>query len=127
MLQRTDNDLWTIPTGGVKVNEMITAGGVRECREETGVRIEITGSVGVFFDPGHVIAYSRGGKVVEVRQPVNRLPARPPDRRHLFPAPDEARQVRWVDPDELADLLVHPAIRVRIEHALNHPGTPLVR
>jgi 8-oxo-dGTP pyrophosphatase MutT (NUDIX family) len=36
MLQRTDNDLWTIPTGGLKTGETIRECGVRECHEETG-------------------------------------------------------------------------------------------
>jgi 8-oxo-dGTP pyrophosphatase MutT (NUDIX family) len=38
MLQRTDNDLWTIPTGGLKTNETITECGIRECHEETECR-----------------------------------------------------------------------------------------
>ena len=31
MLRRTDNGLWTIPTGGLKKNETISACGIREC------------------------------------------------------------------------------------------------
>jgi ADP-ribose pyrophosphatase YjhB (NUDIX family) len=68
--RRTDNELWTIPTGGLKIGETMTQCAIRECEEETGVRIENTGLVGVFSDPGHVIAYRRGGKLTEVRQPV---------------------------------------------------------
>jgi ADP-ribose pyrophosphatase YjhB (NUDIX family) len=127
MLQRTDNDLWTIPTGGLKTNETITQCGIRECREETGLDIEITGLVGVFSDPGHVIAYSRGGEINEVRQPVNVCLHARPTRGNLTPAPDEARQVAWVEPETLPVLDVHPAIRVRIEHALTNPDTPLVQ
>jgi ADP-ribose pyrophosphatase YjhB (NUDIX family) len=48
-------------------DETLTKCAVRGCREETGLEVEITGLVGVFSDPGHVIA-SAGG---EVRQPVN--------------------------------------------------------
>ena len=69
MLRRTDNGLWTLPTGGLKKSETISACGIRECREETGIDIEITGMVGVFSDPGHVVAYHRHGAVTEVRQP----------------------------------------------------------
>lgn len=45
MLQRTDDDLWAIPTGGLKTGETITGCGIRECREETGIDIEIAGLV----------------------------------------------------------------------------------
>lgn len=127
MLQRTDNDLWTIPTGGLKGGETITSCGIRECREETGLDIEITGLVGVFSDPDHVIAYIRGGKTVEVRQPVNVCLHARPIGGTLTPDPDEAIQVTWVAPDDLAELAIHPAIRGRIDHALTHPDIPLVQ
>lgn len=127
LLQRTDNDLWTIPTGGLKTHETITACGVRECREETGILVEITGLVGVFSDPGHVIAYSRRGTVVEVRQPVNVCLHARPISGTLTPAPDEAQQVRWVSPEDIGSLPIHPAIRSRLQHALDHPEAPLVQ
>lgn len=127
MLQRTDNDLWTIPTGGLKTDETITACGIRECFEETGIQIEVTGLVGVFSDPGHVIAYSRGDTITEVRQPVNVCLHARPVAGTLTPAPDEARQVAWIDPHRLGTLPIHPAIQVRIEHALTSPDDPLVQ
>jgi ADP-ribose pyrophosphatase YjhB (NUDIX family) len=46
---------------------MIAAAVVREVVEETGVTVEITGLVGIYSDPRHVIAYSDG----EVRQQFN--------------------------------------------------------
>lgn len=127
MLQRTDNDLWTIPTGALKTNETITECGIRECREETGIHVEVTGLVGVFSDPGHLIAYSRHGKVVEVRQPVNICLHARPTAGTLTPAPDEAQQVAWVSPEDLHAQPIHPAIRTRIQHALDHPDTPLIQ
>lgn len=127
MLQRTDNDLWTIPTGGLKTNETITNCAIRECREETGIDIEVTGLVGVFSDPGHVIAYSRSSKVTEVRQPVNVCLHARPLSATIIPSPDEAQQVMWIHPSELPGLPIHAAIRTRINHALNHPDRPLVQ
>lgn len=118
LLRRTDNDLWTIPTGGLKKNETIRECGVRECREETGLDIEITGLVGVFTTPDHVIVYMHGDKIDEVRQPVNIcLHARPIGGR-MTPT-DEASQVRWVPPSELAVYDIHPALRRRIDHGLS--------
>ena len=115
LIQRTDNNLWTIPTGGLKKNETIPECGVRECREETGVDIAVIGLVGVFSDPNHRIAYADG----EVRQPVNIcLRARPTGGQAT--ATDEASQVRWVDPADLDDYEIHPAIRARITHGLTY-------
>jgi ADP-ribose pyrophosphatase YjhB (NUDIX family) len=51
LLQRPDNDLWTIPTGAVNRGETVAEAAVRECREETGLQVEITGLVGVFSTP----------------------------------------------------------------------------
>lgn len=127
MLQRTDNDLWTIPTGGLKTNETIAQCGIRECHEETGIHVQITGLVGVFSDPGHLIAYSRHGRVVEVRQPVNICLHARPTSGTLTPAPDEAQQVAWISAEDLPTLPIHPAIHARIQHALDHPDTPLVQ
>ncbi|MBI1757619.1 MAG: NUDIX domain-containing protein [Actinobacteria bacterium] len=126
MLRRADNGLWTIPTGGLKKNETVRACGIRECREETGVEIEVTGLVGVFSDPGHVIAYARGGTVTEVRQPINVCLHARPVGGTLVPDPREALELRWVASDKLGDLEIHPAIRLRIDHALTHPDEPFV-
>jgi 8-oxo-dGTP pyrophosphatase MutT (NUDIX family) len=119
LLRRTDNGLWTIPTGGLKKGETIRECAIRECREETGIDVEITGLVGVFSDPGHVIEYRKGGKVAEVRQPVNVcLHARPAGGR-LEPEPGEASEVRWAEPADLGGYDIHPAIRRRIDCGLS--------
>jgi len=117
LLRRPDNDLWTIPTGGLKKGETIRECAARECEEETGIVIEITGLVGVFTTPDHVIEYIKGGRVDEVRQPVNVcLHARPVGG--ALTTTDEASDVRWVSPLELGGYEIHPALRRRIDHGL---------
>lgn len=118
LLRRTDNDLWTIPTGGVKKAETVAQAGVRECREETGLDVEVTGLVGVFSTPDHVIVYMHGDKVDEVRQPINICLRARVIGGTVRPGPGEAREVRWVDPDDLQDYPIHPAIKLRIERGL---------
>ncbi len=113
LLRRTDNDLWSIPTGGLKKAETITQCAVRECLEETGVTVEITGLVGVFSDPRHVIAY-RGG---EVRQPVNVCLHARPVAGYAQTTP-EAAEVLWIDPADLDSYDIHPALRRRIDQGL---------
>lgn len=117
LLRRSDSGRWTIPTGGLKKNETLTQCAVRECREETGLDIEITALVGVFSDPAHVIAYAGG----EVRQPVNTcFTARVIGG--TLTASDEADEVAWVPSAQLDDYDIHPAILRRIAHGLQ-PGT----
>ncbi len=118
LLQRPDNRLWTIPTGAVKRGETVPEAAVRECREETGVQVEITGLVGVFSTPEHVIAYMKGDQVTEARQPVNLcLHARPIGGQ--LATTQEAAMVAWVDPADLERYQIHPAIRLRIQHGLS--------
>ena len=33
---------------------------IRETEEETGVRAELTGILGVYSDPGHIVSYTDG-------------------------------------------------------------------
>ncbi|MFG1709255.1 NUDIX domain-containing protein [Nonomuraea sp. M3C6] len=118
LLRRVDNDLWTIPTGGVKKGETVAQAGVRECREETGLDVEVTGLVGVFSTPDHVIVYLHGDKVDEVRQPINICLRARVVSGEVRPEPAEAREVRWVEPGALDDYPIHPAIRLRIDGGL---------
>ena len=118
LLRRTDNDLWTIPTGAVKRGETVAEAAVRECREETGLEVEITGIVGVFSNPDHVIAYVTGDKVKEVRQPINVcLHARQVGGEPM--RTKEAAEVAWVAAGELDGYSIHPAIRLRLTHGLS--------
>jgi len=126
LLRRTDNGLWTIPTGGLKKGETIRQCAIRECREETGIEVEVTGLVGVFSHPGHVIEYRKGQKVTEVRQPVNVCLHARPVGGHLVPGPGEAAEVRWVQPGDVAGYDIHPALRRRIEQGLSGSSEPHV-
>ena len=109
LIRRTDTGRWTIPTGGLRKGETISQCAVRECGEETGLTVQVTGLVGVFSTPEHVIAYGDG----EVRQPVNVcLRARVVSGT---PAPtDEASDIRWVQRGQIDGYDIHPAIMRRI-------------
>ena len=114
LLRRAGSGLWTIPTGALKKKETVTACAIRECREETGLTVELTGLVGVFSDPRHRIAYPGG----EVRVPVNVCFHGQPVSGELATDP-ESEEAAWVLPENLDDYHIHPAIRRRISHALN--------
>jgi ADP-ribose pyrophosphatase YjhB (NUDIX family) len=64
LIQRGDNGLWALPGGAQDLGETTTQAAIREVKEETGLRVRITGLVGIYSNPRHVIAYDDG----EVRQ-----------------------------------------------------------
>lgn len=113
LIQRSDNGLWALPGGVQEVGEYIAQTAERETREETGYEVQVTALIGVYSDPHHIIAYDDG----EVRQQFALL-----FRAELVGGSlgesDETPQVRWVRPDELGDIRIHPSIRLRIDHGL---------
>jgi 8-oxo-dGTP pyrophosphatase MutT (NUDIX family) len=113
LLRRPDNGLWTIPTGGVKRGETVPEAAVRETREETGLKIAITGLVGIFSDPRHIVSYADG----ETRQPIN-ICFRATPVGGTVTTTKEASEVLWVKPGDLSRLEIHPAIMLRLTHAL---------
>jgi ADP-ribose pyrophosphatase YjhB (NUDIX family) len=119
--RRSDNDLWALPGGTMDVGERIAETVVREVREETGLEVEVTGIVGVYSNPGHVIAYSDG----EVRQEFNLCFAARLVGGQLSVS-DESTEVRWVAPAAIEELPMHESIRLRIKHFLEHGPAPAI-
>ncbi len=112
--RRTDNDQWALPGGVMQPGETIAMTAVRETKEETAVDVEVTGLVGIYTDPNHVIAYKNG----EVRQEFN-ICFR---GRALTSTPrpsSESIDVRFVGRPDLDGLAMHPTTRLRIEHSLD--------
>ncbi|TDC28806.1 NUDIX domain-containing protein [Micromonospora sp. 15K316] len=121
LIRRTDNGLWAIPGGAQDFGEYIAETAVRETKEESGVDVEVTGIVGIYTDPKHVMAYSDG----EVRQQFS-ICFR---ARHLggdLTPSSESSEVRWVGRDELNALSIHPSMRLRIDHGYSNLPAPYI-
>lgn len=92
---------------------------VREVREETGLNIEITGLVGTYTDPRHIIAYSDG----EVRQQFNVcFTARITGGELRISS--ESTDLRFVAPEDVEALPMHHTQRLRLQHFLEHREAP---
>ncbi len=121
MAKRTDNELWTIPGGGMKPGETIAEAAVREVKEETGIDVEVVTLVGIYTNPQHVVEYSDG----EVRQQFSVCFA----CRPIGGTPtisDETSEVGYFTPDEIEGMDVHPSIRLRIQHFLDDRPEPYI-
>jgi ADP-ribose pyrophosphatase YjhB (NUDIX family) len=119
MIRRTDNNRYSIPGGGQEIGETISQAVTREVREETGVSVEATGLIGIYTDPAHVIAYADG----EVRQEFS-ICFRARATGGQLRTSSESSEVHWIERDRLADLDIHPTIRLRIEHGFADRDQP---
>jgi ADP-ribose pyrophosphatase YjhB (NUDIX family) len=117
--RRADSGNWSLPGGTMEVGETLEHCVIREVREETGLDVEITGLVGVYTDPGHVIAYADG----EVRQQFS-LVFRARVVGGGLSRSEESTDLRHVDPAEFDTLPIHESTRLRLRHHLDDRDTP---
>jgi 8-oxo-dGTP pyrophosphatase MutT (NUDIX family) len=110
MIKRSDNDNWAVPGGAIDLGESMVDAAIRETREETGIDCEITGIVGIYTDPKHVLLYTSNG---EVRQEFSIVLT-----AHLLggePTPSsESTEVHWIPRDEVAGYQMDRSMRLRI-------------
>jgi ADP-ribose pyrophosphatase YjhB (NUDIX family) len=119
--RRSDNGRWGMPGGVQEIGESITDTVVREVREETGIDVEVTGLVGIYTDPGHVIAFSDG----EVRQEFSLCFRARPVGGNLT-ASSESHEVRWVPSGDLDSVDASESTRRRIYDALAGKAEPVL-
>ncbi|MGW7138800.1 NUDIX domain-containing protein [Streptomyces xanthophaeus] len=118
--RRSDNGRWGMPGGVQEIGENIAGTVAREVLEETGISVEVVGLVGIFTDPGHVIAFSDG----EVRQEFSLcFRARPISGE--ITVSSESFEVRWVPRAEVDSLNMSPTTRLRLEEG--YRGSPIPR
>jgi 8-oxo-dGTP pyrophosphatase MutT (NUDIX family) len=111
--RRRDTGHWALPMGKMELGETPSQCAIRETAEETGVLVEPTGLLGIFSDPGHIVAYTDG----EIRQEYEvMLLARPVSGAPT--ANDEASDVAWVSREDLTSLDIHPTQWRQLRHYL---------
>ncbi len=115
MIRRTDNDNWALPGGAIDLGESVTQAATRETKEETGIDVEITGLVGIYSDPKHVIHYTSNN---EVRQEFSILMTGQVISGQLAVSA-ESSDVRWMSPAEVTLLKLDRSMKLRISDYLN--------
>lgn len=107
--RRRDTGQWALPGGAQEIGETAGQCAVRECLEETGVLAEITGFLGVYTNPDHIVAYSDGEtrqqyETTYIGRPIGGEPT----------VNDEADAVCFVEPNDLDEYDIHPSMRQQI-------------
>ena len=122
LIRRTDNGNWAVPGRAVDLGESVAQAAVRETLEESGIECVITGIVGIYSDPKHVIFYTSNG---EARQEFSIvLTARLLGGQ---PTPSsESSQVRWVPESELPGHTMDRSMRIRINDFLARNESPVI-
>lgn len=113
--RRRDTGQWALPGGAQEIGETPSQCAVRECKEETGVDAEVTGVLGIYSDPLHIVEYTDGEvrqeyEVTLIGRPVGGAPA----------ANDEASDVRWIHPHDLGSYDIHQTMRRQLDRYLEH-------
>ena len=120
LIRRTDNENWAVPGGAIDLGESMVQAAVRETKEESGVDCQITGLVGIYTDPKHVILYTSNG---EARQEFSILLTAQPVGGQPTPS-DETSEVRWVDRADVTDYTMDRSMELRVRDYLEFSGQP---
>lgn len=120
--KRKDNTHWALPGGTMEIGESITQTLIREVKEETGFDVKITRCIGLYTDPNHIIQYSNG----EVRQQFSICFACTIVGGTLTIS-SESTQVRFFKKDDLEQLDIHPAQRIRINDFFKDQAEAFIR
>jgi ADP-ribose pyrophosphatase YjhB (NUDIX family) len=120
MIRRSDNANWAVPGGAVDLGESLKEAAVRETKEESGVDIEVTGLVGIYTDPKHIVLYTSND---EARQEFS-IVLTASAVGGMLRTSSESTEVRWVRPEQIDGLDMDRSMRLRIGDYLSGSGRP---
>jgi 8-oxo-dGTP pyrophosphatase MutT (NUDIX family) len=102
--------------------DSVAQAAVRETLEESGIECAITGLVGIYSDPRHVILYTSNG---EARQEFSIVLTARPLGGHPTPS-SESSDVRWIPEGELPGYTMDRSMRIRVNDFLTRNESPVI-
>ena len=122
LVRRIDDGNWELPGGRIEVGESASHTVAREVAEESGITIELTGLAGVYSDPTHVLVDPNDTIHQQLALCFHAVPTPHSDGDPPRPDDIETDAAAWFNITEIADLKMHPAMRLRIDNALRAPA-----
>ncbi|SRR6266568_5834644 len=122
LIRRSDNENWALPGGGVDLGESLTQAAVREVKEETGIDCEVTGLVGIYTDPKHIILYTSNG---EARQEFS-IVLTALVRGGATATSPESLEVKWFSAEEADRMPMDRSMRFRLRQFREGRDKPYV-
>ncbi|MCE0764893.1 NUDIX domain-containing protein [Pseudonocardia kujensis] len=124
LVRRIDDGNWELPGGRIEVGESANEAVVREVAEESGITIELTGFAGVYSDPSHVLVDPNGSIHQQLALCFHAVPTVLDEGSSPRPDGVETNAAAWCANADIADLTMHPAMRLRIDNAVGAPAQP---
>ncbi|ASA20707.1 NUDIX hydrolase [Paenibacillus donghaensis] len=118
LLVKTQHGGWVFPGGQVENGENLIVALVREIKEESGIDIMVSSLVGVY---SNTATYKWHDGVTDVPTKVMLDFTCKPLGGELGTS-DETSDSRWVDKNEVLELITAPAIRTRFQAYLDFSG-----
>ncbi|VXB58555.1 ADP-ribose pyrophosphatase [Bacillus sp. 349Y] len=110
---------WVFPGGQIEVGENLIDGVIREVKEESGMDVTVSHLVGVFSNTATYEGHS-GVKIVPTKvmfdfvcEPVG----------GEFTTSDETSDVRWVNKEDVLNMISAPALRTRYQAYMDFEGS----
>ena len=121
LVRRIDDGYWELPGGRLEVGESAAQAVIREVAEESGVTIALTGLSGVYSDPTHVLLDPDGTVHQQLALCFHAVPTPADTTEAATPGRDRNQGGSLVRPAALANLVMHPAMRLRLHDAITAP------
>ncbi|WP_248930815.1 NUDIX hydrolase [Paenibacillus hamazuiensis] len=120
LLVKTRHDGWVYPGGQVEVGENLIDALIREIKEESGIDVKVSYLLGVFSNTG--IHKWHDGKTDVPTKVMFDFMCKPVGGE--LRTSEETSDCRWVQKEEVLDMITAPAIRARFEAYLRYNGRP---
>jgi len=122
LTRRRDNGQWCLPSGRVEAGESVAETCKREVLEETGLKIKIAKTIGVYSNPNQLIEYPDGNRIhlISLCFEANITGGKLRSSR-------ETTEFGYFGPNEINKLDLLPNHRERIADAFSQSATAFIR